>query len=74
MSFNAIHCGKVHAAVWNGTLQCTVSLTQKVTHLNTSQYATSFWKGSAVFSYNLFISLLPAWQGVTILFIDGSSS
>lgn len=42
MSFDAIYCGKVHPAVRNGTLQCTVSLTQKVAHLNTSQYATSF--------------------------------
>lgn len=59
----------------HGMLQCPVSHTQKVAHLNTSQYTTFARKGSPVFSYNLFIPFLPAWQGVTILpFIDGSSS
>lgn len=49
--------------------------TQKVAHLNTSQYDTFAGKSSPVFSSYLFIPFLPTWQGVTILpFIDCSPS
>lgn len=75
MSLGTLYRSTEHRVAWNGMLRCPASHTQKVAHLNTSQYTTFARKGSPVFSYNLFIPFLPAWQGVAILlFIDGSSS